>query len=339
MFRKLVSSFIARIEQTHTGSNSQKLMRTTSMLFVSGIVCALIFMATIVIEKLSHALLKGEDSLLRLFAMAATVSFFGTFSFFVMLVKYRKMVREAEFVSVYKELLKNEERLKLALENAKHGLWDYNVRTGEVYHSTQYYRILGYEPGDLPDVTANFENLLHPDDKARVLWYVREHTAENKGGYQVEFRMRAKDGSWRWILGRGDVAEVDEHGKPTRLIGTHTDISDIKETEKRLIELERKNSILAVAVTANHEMNQPLSVLKVSFEMLVASMKDKPLDESQVRLVDRILKALDRITEILRKFRDIDSARLARYNRDTMMVIFGDNPGKEELQVKKTKAS
>ncbi|XPV75007.1 MAG: PAS domain S-box protein [Desulfovibrio sp.] len=141
-------------------------------------------------------------------------------------------------------LRRSEEQLKLALEAGNDGLWDWDIQTGEAYFSPQYYRMLGYEPHDF---AANYENwraLVHPQDEQRTTDTIF-HAIENRQAFSEEFRMRTKDGAWRWILGRGKVAGIDGTGKPLRVVGTHTDIHRRKMSEVELNRLRnRLTSIL-----------------------------------------------------------------------------------------------
>jgi len=88
--------------------------------------------------------------------------------------------------------------------------------------------MLGYDPGELgDDLESALGNLLHPDDREPILKHIFEQF-ESQGHHETEFRLRAKDGQYRWIYGRGQVVERDATGTPLRMIGTHVDITDSK---------------------------------------------------------------------------------------------------------------
>ena len=119
------------------------------------------------------------------------------------------------------------------------------------------------------------------------------------------------------------------------MVGTHTDISEIKNTETRLIELERKNSALAMAVTAAHEINQPLSVLKMSTEMFITLTQQASPDitDRYRNITDRINQSFEKIDSILRKYREAENMRLEKYNNETMMVVFDEKNDRDGFKI------
>ncbi len=152
------------------------------------------------------------------------------------------------------ELQESEERLRMALEGTNDGLWDRRVATGEVYYSTRYYTMLGYEPGEFPPEYDVWKSLVHPDDLAAALQEMDKHSIGEKPYYRKIFRMRSKSGEYRWILSRGRVVERSLEGKPLRVVGTHTDITEQKQAEKALQESEEKfRSILSNSLDALYQ--------------------------------------------------------------------------------------
>jgi len=139
-------------------------------------------------------------------------------------------------------LRESEERLRLALDAANDGLWDWSPGTGRAYFSPRYYTMLGYEPDDFSPTYENWRQLVHPDD-VRAAESVLQRALEQHTPFAIEFRMKAKNGAWRWILGRGKVAALDAEGEAVRVVGSHTDITEHKRTaealEKRIVALTR----------------------------------------------------------------------------------------------------
>ncbi|HWB97806.1 MAG TPA: PAS domain-containing protein, partial [Bryobacteraceae bacterium] len=123
------------------------------------------------------------------------------------------------------ELLASRERLEMALDAANEGLWDWCLTDDSSYLSPRYNTMLGYVPGELKSGTAEWYSLIHPEDRGRVERAVRDFIAGSAEPYSVEFRMRSKSGVYAWILSQGKVVGRDADGKPTRLVGTHTDIT------------------------------------------------------------------------------------------------------------------
>ncbi len=139
---------------------------------------------------------------------------------------------------VEEALRKSEERFRFAMEAAREGIWDWDLKTDRVEYSPAYYRMLGYEAPEVEDVSF-WISLLHPDDREKIVTLARK-LLNSPGRYELEFRLRAKDGSYRWIVSRGKVVEWDESGAPLRAVGTHTDITDRMQAEAILRESESR---------------------------------------------------------------------------------------------------
>ncbi len=136
-------------------------------------------------------------------------------------------------------LRKSEERLRLAMEAANDGLWDWDLRTGAVYWSPRAYTVLGYAPDEFPVDYTVWQGLIHPEDQARASASVQEQMRVEGGSFRVEFRMRNRENGWQWIIGRGKPVEWDAEGTVTRMIGTHVDITERKQAEEALRKSER----------------------------------------------------------------------------------------------------
>ena len=134
----------------------------------------------------------------------------------------------------------SEERFRLSMEATNDGLWDWNIQTDQGYFNPGYYRMLGYKPGDFAMSSSVWQALIHPADRERVL-LVNQNCIEGRcDDFEVEYRLRAKTGDWRWILGRGRCIERDEQGRALRLVGTHMAISERKQAEAALDESHRR---------------------------------------------------------------------------------------------------
>jgi len=148
-------------------------------------------------------------------------------------------------------LAHSEERWKFALEGAGDGVWDRNLETGEVVYSNSYKSLYGFSETELQDRTEAWNARVHPDDLAQVVADRDDYFGGTTSSYVSERRMQCKDGSWKWILSRGMVVRRDAQGRPLRMIGTHSDITDRHEREQ---ELQLSSSVLqtvdeAVTVT------------------------------------------------------------------------------------------
>lgn len=129
-----------------------------------------------------------------------------------------------------------DERWRLALEGVGDAAWDWRIGENIFNYSASYVAILGYDEAEVGHTFDGIESLLHPEDrelaKARLQAYL---TSEAAGQYVSEFRLRCKDGSYKWILCRGRVVERDAEGRPQRMLGTHGDITERKQIQEELL--------------------------------------------------------------------------------------------------------
>jgi sigma-B regulation protein RsbU (phosphoserine phosphatase) len=132
-----------------------------------------------------------------------------------------------------------EERFDLAVRGTDAGIWDWDLRTNEVYFSPHWKNMLGYEEDEIGKLYPEWENRLHPEDRERTLATIRAYLEGESTDYEQEHRLRHKDGTYRWILARG-VAVFDESGKPYRMVGSHIDITQRKQMEAESREHEAR---------------------------------------------------------------------------------------------------
>ena len=128
----------------------------------------------------------------------------------------------------------SEERWKFALEGAGDGVWDLNLKTNHALYSKRWKEMLGYNEGDIIPSKQEWVDRLHPEDKDVVRETLQSYLEGRIPTYVVTFRMRCKDGNYKWILARGMIVERDVHNNPLRLVGTHQDISEQKNNEEKM---------------------------------------------------------------------------------------------------------
>ncbi len=145
--------------------------------------------------------------------------------------------RTAERLTV--DLRNERERWQLALAANNDGLFDWDAATGQVVYSSRWKEILGYRAEEIPDTSEAWSSRVHPDDLPRVKNALDDYLAHRAPSYEVEYRIRHRDGTWRWVMARAKAC-WDEQGRPTRLVGSHADISGAKESEALLLERERE---------------------------------------------------------------------------------------------------
>jgi diguanylate cyclase (GGDEF)-like protein/PAS domain S-box-containing protein len=124
-----------------------------------------------------------------------------------------------------------ENRWKLALESTGDGVWDWHIPTGVEFYSRRLLEMYGYKEGEVPNHASELDNRTHPDDLEQMEADRRAHFDGRASTYSNEHRILCKDGSWKWVLTRGMVISRDAQGRPLRMIGTHTDITERKNTE------------------------------------------------------------------------------------------------------------
>jgi PAS domain S-box-containing protein len=127
----------------------------------------------------------------------------------------------------------SEERYELAVRGAGVGIWDWDIRTGKLYFSPRWKMLFGYDENDIGDSVEDWARLLHPDEKDWMRNFLEDFLAGTSPTVTVEYRLRHKDGSYRWIVATGLVLR-DEQGKAYRFVGSHGDITDHKEAQEAL---------------------------------------------------------------------------------------------------------
>jgi diguanylate cyclase (GGDEF)-like protein/PAS domain S-box-containing protein len=125
----------------------------------------------------------------------------------------------------------NEERLRLALSGTNDGIWDWDLRTDEVYFSPRWKQMLGHAEGEVGTGLNEWSDRVHPEDIDKAMANVKDHLAGRTSLYEDVHRVRHKDGHYLWILDRG-LAVRDKWGEPYRMVGAHTDITPLRRAEE-----------------------------------------------------------------------------------------------------------
>ncbi len=128
----------------------------------------------------------------------------------------------------------SEARLAAVMEGSQLGYSDWNIQTGEILRNERWAEILGYTLTEIEPTYQLWENLLHPDDRTSALQAMQDHLTGITPIHRDEYRLRAKDGSYRWLLDQGKIVQYDLQGRPLRMTATFTDITSRKEAESEL---------------------------------------------------------------------------------------------------------
>ena len=240
---------------------------------------------------------------------------------FVRDITARKQAEEA--------LRARETYLRLTLDVATDGLWDWNLTTMQASYSPSWIRLLGFEDQDIPlNNVSDWKHRIHEEDRPWVEQALNDHLEGRTAGYMVEHRVRHRTGEWKWFAMRGKLVQRDERGCPVRMMGTMTDITDRKLSEVALAQaaqdLERNNRELAAArdkaldaaktkaeflATMSHEIRTPMNGIIGMTGLLL----DTALSDEQREFADMVRRSgehlLDIINDIL-DFSKIEAGKL-----------------------------
>ncbi len=173
-------------------------------------------------------------------------------------------------------LRESEERWQLALRGNNDGIWDWNVKTNEVFFSTRWIEMLGYEEQEISHHLDESLMRVHPDDRDMVVKAVENHFSKITPFYIHEHRVLCKDGTYKWILDRGQGL-WDENGNVVRMVGSHTDITERKQAEEALSSLlERLETIVEQRTVELRQINNSLEA-----EITERQRIEKALRESE----------------------------------------------------------
>jgi PAS domain S-box-containing protein len=148
-----------------------------------------------------------------------------------------------EYKQAQEALRQSEERWQLAIQGNNDGIWDWNIVTGETFRSPRWYEILGYTPDELSSSNDEWSRRIHPQDVEKVIAFNQAYLKRQFPIYDIEYRIRCKDGSYKWLQSRGQ-AQWNEAGEPIRMVGSFRDISDLKLAEDALRRSERRYATL-----------------------------------------------------------------------------------------------
>ncbi|MFG0332677.1 MAG: PAS domain S-box protein [Maioricimonas sp. JB049] len=202
-----------------------------------------------------------------------------------------------ERVLAEESLRHTKQQLQLALTAADVGLWDWEVPTNRVYYSPEFKAQLGYGPDAPWDRYEHWRDLLHPDDLPAALQILQDYFDGKSSEYESTFRLRHRDGGYRWILSRGKLYH-DNDGQPVRMIGVHVDVTDyrtiteaLRASEQRLRKIiDTVPHMISIRDRHGHFVlaNQAVATaLGVPLEDLTASGNERPAADVPLQSTQR----------------------------------------------------
>jgi PAS domain S-box-containing protein len=222
------------------------------------------------------------------------------------------LVDITEQVSTQEKLKDSQLRWKFAIEGNKDGLWEWNIKTNEVFYSKQYKEMLGYKLHEVGRTLDEYDSRLHEDDKEDVYQKIQECLDGKVEYYSSEHRVQCKDGTYKWVLDRGVVLSYDKDNKPLKMVGTFTDIThmknitqelkDLNETLEQRVQDEVQKSLKLeqdnfqyqkkaamgdlIGIIA-HQLKQPLNAISLSKEVIVLDYEDQLLTQESIDEFDK----------------------------------------------------
>lgn len=232
-----------------------------------------------------------------------------------------------------KRALENsEQQLRFVLEGADLGFWDWDIVAGSVDRNERWAAMLGYSYEEIRHTAQQWTDFIHPDDRARA-WASINAVLEGRASmHRLEYRMLRKDGSIVWILDQARVMQRDADGKPLRMCGTHTDITEIKATQEELRQhrrhleelIDQRTHELTVAKDAaeaanvaksaflanmSHEIRTPLNAITGMAHLLRRS----GLTPQQTDRLDKIEAAGHHLLEIINAVLDLSKIEAGKF--------------------------
>tara|TARA_R110002096_G_scaffold16106_29_gene55195 strand:+ start:10731 stop:12953 length:2223 start_codon:yes stop_codon:yes gene_type:complete len=197
------------------------------------------------------------------------------------------------------QLQSSKERFELAVSGSAAGIWDWDINSNHVYFSDRFKELLGYQPDEFEDSFEAWESRLHPEEKGGVLEALQSHVQNgnsNETMFDQEFRLRLRDGNYRWFHTRGRAVRGLGEGAPTRMAGSITDVDSRKQYEARLEHSVRE--LEQFAYVASHDLREPLRMVASYVKLLERRYKDK-LDDSAQDFINYAVDGANRMQRLI----------------------------------------
>jgi PAS domain S-box-containing protein len=202
-------------------------------------------------------------------------------------------------------------RLALSLKAGKLATWEWQVGTNANHVDEAWLAMLGYRRGEIPESYESFRSLMHPDDVAAMEAGVARYLSGAAEFYEAEFRLRAKDGTWRWIHAGGLGIEFDAAGHMTRMIGVHRDITEEREAE------QAKQAFIS---SVSHELRTPINAV---IGMALLALRT-PLSTPQRDYLEKIVKSSEFLLHVINDILDFSKLEAGKLTLEKRPFLLDD---------------
>ena len=231
-------------------------------------------------------------------------------------------------MKIRQELKTERQRLTSIIEGTNVGTWEWNVQTGETTYNERWAEILGYSLAELQPVSIKtWQAHTHPDDLEESGRRLQQHFNGESPYYELEVRMRHRDGHWVWVLDRGKVASWSENGEPLKMFGTHQEITERKQAEARTSYLAYTDALtslpnrrllderLHTAIRQAERYNRSLAVMFLDLDNFKAVNDSLGHDAGDTLLVE----TAERLSHCVRR-----SDTVARTGGDEFVILLSE---------------
>ncbi len=230
---------------------------------------------------------------------------------------------------VISSLAASEERFQYAMDASRDGLWDWNLKTNDIFFSPSFLQLLGYENESLPMNFNTFKDVfVHPDDLPAMLEASNKASQNIRGAMNLEIRFRHREGDTVWVYSRAKFVNFDESGKPMRCVGIVADITQFKKTQEQLLSAKTladeantaKSEFLA---RMSHEIRTPMNAIIGMGHLL----KDTGLNRTQHDYLNSIDQAANSLLTIINEILDFSKIESGQFALDTAHIDLEDMIG------------
>lgn len=227
-------------------------------------------------------------------------------------------------------LKENEEKYRFALEGSNLGEWDWDYKTGKVNRNARWAEMLGYSPLELEMTLQQGIDLMHPDDIQMVEQTVTEHIKGIGDHYYLEYRLKTKNGNYKWIRDCGKIMVRDTEGNPVRLCGTHEDIDDRKRSRDKIDSLLAEKELLLKEV--HHRIKNNMN----SVSGMLALQERQSLDPSVVMALSDArnrIQSMSMLYDKLYRSQDYDELSIKNYISSLVDEAIANFPSRKTVKV------